>query len=110
MQQINFSSIKEVELGEDAKAHLRSRLASGGDLSGSLEKYLPHSQIPVTAHNHRVYDGWRAECQRISTTYFSGRYRVVDVERGFFHLIQTNQLPWLSKYTPLHNDSLNAGV
>lgn len=50
------------------------------------------TQIRVSTHNQAVYDAWRAECQSISTRYFGGRYRVVDVERGFFHLIQTNQL------------------
>ena len=51
------------------------------------------TQIRVTAHNQAIYDAWRMECQRISNLYYGGRYRVVDVERGFFQLIQTNQLP-----------------
>ncbi len=51
------------------------------------------TQIRVTAHNEAVYDAWRSECRRISTKYFGGRHRVVDVERGFFNLVQTSQLP-----------------
>ncbi len=51
------------------------------------------TRIEVTAHNEVVYDAWRAECRRISAQHFGGRQRVVDVERGFFQLVQTNQLP-----------------
>lgn len=49
--------------------------------------------IGTTVHNQRVYDSWRQECAGISHAYYGGAYRVVDVERGFFHLIQTGRLP-----------------
>lgn len=49
-------------------------------------------QIRVSRHNEAVYDCWRGECLEISATYFVNRYRVVDIERGFFHLIQRGQL------------------
>lgn len=50
------------------------------------------TRIEVTAHNERVYDAWRAECHRVSAQYFAGGHRVVDVERGFFQLVQTRRL------------------
>jgi hypothetical protein len=50
------------------------------------------TQIRITAHNEAVYNGWRNECAAISQLYFQGAYRVVDIERGFFNLIQQNNL------------------
>ena len=50
------------------------------------------TQIRITDHNEAVYNGWRNECSAISQMYFQGRYRVADVERGFFNLIQRNNL------------------
>lgn len=48
--------------------------------------------IPITAHNERVYNLWREECRLISAAYYSGAYRVADVERGFFQLIRNGRL------------------
>ena len=53
---------------------------------------LQQTSIPVTAANERVYDGWRQECLQISRTYYAGRHRAADVERGFFTLIQGGRL------------------
>ena len=50
------------------------------------------TRIRITNHNEAVYNGWRNECSAISQLYFQGNYRVVDVERGFFNLIQQNHL------------------
>lgn len=50
------------------------------------------TQIRITEHNETVYDGWRHECSVINQIYFHGRYRVTDVERGFFNLIQQDCL------------------
>jgi hypothetical protein len=50
------------------------------------------TQIRITKHNEAVYDCWRHECLEISLKYFTGAYRVVDIERGFFNLIQQNHL------------------
>jgi len=50
------------------------------------------TQIRVSSHNEQVYNRWRKECLDISREYFSGQYRVVDVERGLFHLVQTGHL------------------
>jgi hypothetical protein len=50
------------------------------------------TQIRITNHNEAVYNGWRNECATISHMYFQGIYRVVDIERGFFNLIQQNNL------------------
>ena len=50
------------------------------------------AQIRISKHNEAVYDGWCHECLEISLKYFRGIYRVVDIERGFFNLIQQNRL------------------
>ncbi len=60
--------------------------------SRALHRVVVRTQIPVTAKNEVAYDAWRAECAGLSKQYFSDRYRVVDVERGFFQLVQSNQL------------------
>jgi hypothetical protein len=69
-----------------------ARLGTGPGAS-ALHGLSLGTRIDVTAHNEVVYDAWRAECLKISAQYFGGRHRVVDVERGFFQLVQTNQLP-----------------
>jgi hypothetical protein len=69
-----------------------ARLAMGPGAC-ALHGLTHGTQIRVTAHNQAIYDAWRTECQRIGNQYYGGRHRVVDVERGFFQLIQTNQLP-----------------
>lgn len=64
-------------------------LASG---SRALHNLKFTTTIGVTQHNQRIYNQWREECLAISKTYFNGRYRVVDIERGFFYLIQSNKV------------------
>jgi len=58
----------------------------------ALHRLSAGTQIPVTASNEKAYDAWRGECAEISVRYFGGRYRVVDVERGFFSMVQAGQL------------------
>lgn len=50
------------------------------------------TQISTTVANCASYLAWCDECSEISRIYYGSRYRVVDVERGFFNLIQTNRL------------------
>lgn len=50
------------------------------------------TQIRISSHNEAIYNCWCAECLEVSTTYYGGEYRVVDIERGFFHLIQQGRL------------------
>lgn len=50
------------------------------------------TQIRITNHNETVYNSWRNECATISHMYFQDIYRVADIERGFFNLIQQNNL------------------
>jgi hypothetical protein len=49
------------------------------------------TQLAVTPNNQRIYEAWRVECRIISSHYFGGKYRVVDIERAFFGLIQAGQ-------------------
>ncbi len=73
---------------------LDQQLARLGDVPSdqALQGLSRGTRIPVSPHNEEVYDEWRAECRRISAQYFGGRYRVVDVERGFFQLVQSDRL------------------
>ncbi|MGD0972355.1 MAG: hypothetical protein ABSA04_13360 [Desulfobaccales bacterium] len=50
------------------------------------------TRIRISQNNQNVYDAWREECRAISAQYYNNAYRVADVERGFFHLIQTDSL------------------
>jgi hypothetical protein len=73
---------------------LDKQLAKIGHLAGdrSLHRLRAGTSIPVSGRNEAAYDDWRQECKDISTQYFDGKYRTVDVERGFFQLVQTNNL------------------
>jgi hypothetical protein len=51
------------------------------------------TQIRISDNNEEVYNSWRYECQQTSEDYFNGNFRVVDIERGFFQLIQQGLLP-----------------
>jgi hypothetical protein len=46
------------------------------------------TQIRISDNNCRVYLSWCAKCVTISNIYYEGKYRAVDVERGFFTLVQ----------------------
>ncbi len=50
------------------------------------------TSIPITKANSRLYSQWCEECIQISRTYFKGRYRATDVERGFFQMLQSGKL------------------
>ena len=50
------------------------------------------TQIRITNQNQHVYNAWCYECRVINQTYFQGEYRLVDVERGFFNLVQNGRL------------------
>lgn len=65
---------------------------SNGHGARALNNLTQGQQIRVTTNNQAAYDGWRNECQAISNAYFNGAYRAIDIERGFFHLVQTGQL------------------
>ena len=46
------------------------------------------TRIRISINNGRIYLKWCLECSRISQDYFDSLYRAVDIERGFFTLIQ----------------------
>ena len=50
------------------------------------------TQIRVNPRNVEVYVKWCNKCKEISQCYFAGTYRAVDIERGFFTLIQNQQV------------------
>jgi len=72
---------------------LDRQLATLGNGHGNraLDQLTVRTQIPVTSGNEQAYDLWRSECAAIGNRYFSDRYRVADVERGFFQLVQDGQ-------------------
>lgn len=78
---------------------LDKQLAKLADGTGDCALYNLRygTQIMVTDHNQKIYDAWRTECRVISKDYFNGKYRVVDVERGFFQLIQSDKLDLASQ-------------
>jgi hypothetical protein len=50
------------------------------------------TQIRISHNNQNVYNNFREECGAISARYYHNKFRVADVERGFFTLIQTGNL------------------
>jgi len=50
------------------------------------------NQIRISKNNNRVYLNWCNKCSEISELIFDGQYRAVDIERGFFKLIQNKEI------------------
>jgi len=50
------------------------------------------TRIRISKNNDRVYSNWCNKCKEISSLYFNGLYRTVDIERGFFTLIQNGNV------------------
>ncbi len=46
------------------------------------------TQIGITINNVEVYVRWCDKCREISQLYYNDEYRAVDIERGFFTLVQ----------------------
>jgi len=53
---------------------------------------IQQTQIPITRHNSDVYEEWCNRMKSIGRQYFGERCRAVDIERGLFHLIQSNEI------------------
>ena len=51
------------------------------------------TQIPITDNNSNAYEMWCHKMREISTKYFAGEVRATDIERGFFQLVQEENLP-----------------
>ena len=58
----------------------------------ALHSLKTTTQIGVTKNNSLAYYSWCQECIAISNRYYGGSYRAVDIERGFFNLIQSGNL------------------
>jgi len=50
------------------------------------------TQIPVNSQNAEAYELWCRRMVEISTSYFGGNFRAADVERGFFQLVQNDEV------------------
>ncbi|BBB66551.1 hypothetical protein UNDYM_2298 [Undibacterium sp. YM2] len=70
---------------------LTSRL-SDSKQSNALSRLKSTTTIAITKNNSLCYYSWCQECISISNQYFGGNYRAVDIERGFFDLIQNKNL------------------
>jgi hypothetical protein len=70
----------------------RLRTANSPKVLNQLSFGPKETQIRISSHNEAVYDCWRRECLAVSVTYFGNEFRVVDIERGFFCLIQQGRL------------------
>lgn len=68
------------------------RLEGSAKSLNSLKFKTKNTQIGITKHNENIYEEWCKECLNISRTYFDMKYRAVDIERGFFQLIQNGSL------------------
>jgi hypothetical protein len=55
------------------------------------------TQIRISKENSIVYQEWSDKCYSISNSIFNGAYRAVDVERGFFTLIQNSKVALAAK-------------
>ena len=96
-QYSGISFISKILMFLDPKQYcvLDLRIAKLANHSGTkaihnLKNYA--TQLLVTTHNCKIYYQWCNECQNISNQYYAGKYRVVDIERGFFNLIQNGKL------------------
>jgi hypothetical protein len=50
------------------------------------------TQIRITKESSNAYERWCEKMREISEQYFSAQFRAVDVERGFFQLIQVGKV------------------
>lgn len=91
-----ISFVSKVLMFLDPKQYcvLDKQLLKLGEGSGlrALHRVATGTQIRITPENENAYNDWRAECEAMSRRYFAGRYRVVDIERAFFHLVQSNRV------------------
>ena len=55
------------------------------------------TRIRISRNNIRIYLRWCLGCSRISQDYFDNIYRAVDIERGFFTLIQNGNVNQAAK-------------
>ena len=55
------------------------------------------TQIRISKNNVRVYLNWCKKCSEISAVYFKSKYRAVDLERGFFTLIQNGKVDFAAE-------------
>ena len=55
------------------------------------------TRIRISKKNTQVYSNWCKKCTGISKSYFDGLYRAVDIERGFFTLIQNDNVEKAAK-------------
>ena len=88
---ISFISKILMFLNPNQYCVLDLRIADLANQSGTKAIHnlkINKTQLPVTTRNCKIYDQWCDECQKISNQYYSGKYRAVDIERGFFDLIQ----------------------
>lgn len=90
---ISFISKILMFLNPTTHCVLDLQLTSLGSTSGSkaIDNIKFNTQIPITKNNMNEYDNWRNECFEISKLYFGSVYRAVDIERGFFSLIQASK-------------------
>lgn len=49
------------------------------------------TQIRISKPNVKGYENWCKKCKAISEVYYESKYRAVDIERGFFELINKKQ-------------------
>jgi hypothetical protein len=73
------------------KQILKMKYALQGTVLDHVAATPADTTIRLTQGNSVAYEVWCTRLEFIRATYFP-HARVVDVERGFFHLIQTDQV------------------
>jgi hypothetical protein len=71
---------------------LKMNKAPFGTLLNNIKFGDKETQIRISNDNTAVYQQWCDKCNEISNTISNGIYRAVDIERGFFTLIQNGEV------------------
>lgn len=70
---------------------LKDESTSGNPLN-RIKFGIKDTTIRITCESEDSYFQWCKLCKEISHEYFDGKYRPVDIERGFFEMIERRQI------------------
>jgi hypothetical protein len=79
------------------KQILRMRNINQHNLLNNINFGENQTQIGITNNNVLVYLKWFQKCKEISASYYSSNYCAVDIERGFFTLVQRGKVELASE-------------
>lgn len=73
------------------KQIMKIRGAFPETIRATFQAFENSTQIRITKESSDAYEYWCGKMREVSERYFNGRLRAVDVERGFFQLIQAGK-------------------